>query len=63
MEIFFSEIVFWGDFIDSHTLSISLDCRGTCTPCRTSTGRETGRAVLGGRDGVYGYATEAEYSG
>lgn len=46
-----------------YRLTLYLDCRGTCASCRTSAGRETGRAVLGGRDGVHGYATEAEHSG
>lgn len=39
------------------------DCRGKCASRGTSAGRETGRAVLGGRDDIHGYAAEAEYFG
>lgn len=43
-------------------LTIWKDCRGTCSSCGTSARCETGRAVLGGRDDIHGYAAEAEYS-
>ena len=41
----------------------ALDCRRTCPSRGASAGCTARRVVLGGRDGIYGYAPEAKHSG